>query len=190
MENKWLIIAMLFPVFSFSQNSAPKGELAAITSVGIAGGESIAKPLFQVTTGVNFHTWFVGLGGGADQYRFESYPVFADWRLNFGKQQVGFVYANAGYHFPSHSKATDDEFLTTDKLQGGFYMDAGVGYRVKLGALHRLLFSAGYSQKDVKNTVGFTFPCLVPPCPEEIYNYQYRLGRVVAKLSWEFGKMK
>ncbi|MBL7741387.1 MAG: hypothetical protein JNK14_19335 [Chitinophagaceae bacterium] len=192
MKNKWLIIAVLFPAISFSQGSASsKGELAAITSVGLAAGESIAKPLFQFSTGMNFRKWFAGVGAGADLYKFTSYPVFADLRMSFGKGLAGFVYANGGYNISDGANSHNNNFFkTTDKFTGGLYMDAGVGYRIKLGTMHQLLFSAGYSQKNLSNRVGYTYPCFVEPCPEEIYDYRYKLGRIVAKLSWELGKMR
>ncbi|HEY6503031.1 MAG TPA: hypothetical protein VIZ28_03565 [Chitinophagaceae bacterium] len=191
MKNKWLIIAVLFPVLSFSQGNVSRGEFTAITSVGFAGGESTAKPLYQVSAGITFDQWFTGIGFGFDQYRFGSFPLFADLRLNFGKAKLGFVYANGGYNFPGkHTGDGDNFFKTTDRLLGGFYMDAGIGYRIRLNPLHRILFSAGYSQKNVTNKIGYTYPCLVAPCPEDIYDYRYQLGRIVTKISWEFGRSK
>ncbi|MEI9810607.1 MAG: hypothetical protein WDO16_23565 [Bacteroidota bacterium] len=103
------------------------------------------------------------------------------------KQKLGFVYAHTGYNFPGNDKGNDEvnAFKTTDKLLGGFYMDAGIGYRVRMNnPLHRILFSAGYSQKNTVNKMGYTYPCLVPPCLETVYNYHYQLGRIVAKVSW------
>jgi hypothetical protein len=191
MKNKWLIIAVLFPFLCFSQGKNSKGKITAITSAGVAAGESTAKPLFQVSTGFTFDNWFTGVGIGLDEYKFNSYPLFADWRMNFGKAKVAFFYANGGYNFPGSQHGREDDFnvfKTTDKLLGGFYMDAGVGYRVRLNPLHRILFSAGYSQKNMRTRIGYTYPCLVPPCDEQIYNYNYQLGRIVTKLSWEFGK--
>ena len=192
MKNKWLIIAVLLPALSFSQgNTTSKGEIATITSVGLVAGESTAKPLFQLSAGVTFNRWFTGIGFGYDQYNFNSFPLFADWRMYFGKDRLGFFYVNGGYNFPAKGNRNESDFFkTTDRFSGGFYMDAGAGYRVRLGSLHRLLFSAGFSQKNLNNKVGFTYPCFIEPCPEEVYTYHYKLGRIVTKLSWELGKMR
>jgi hypothetical protein len=193
MKNKWFIIAVLFPFVSFSQGNVQKGEIAAIASVGLIAGESTAKPLFQLSGGLAVDRWYAGIGFGLDRYRFSSMPLFADWRMSLGKRQLAFLYGNAGYNFPTRrdNKKDDNNFFkTTDRFYGGFYMDAGVGYRIRLSPLHRLLLSAGYSRKELNNKVGYTYICWDGPCPEEIYNYHYKLGRIMAKISWEFGKQR
>ena len=184
------MLAVLFPVMSFSQQSTSKARVTSIASVGFAAGESTAKPLFQLSGGFNYGRFFSGIGIGMDQYRFNSFPLFADWRANFGKERLAFVYANGGYNFPGKNKSMNDEwFKTTDLFDGGFYMDAGLGYRIRLNSsLHRLLFSAGYSRKTISNKVGYTYQCFNPPCQENLYTYKYELGRIVAKFSWEFGR--
>jgi hypothetical protein len=115
--------------------------------------------------------------------------VFADWRMNFGNTRSFFLFANGGYNFSYDNKNENNNvFKTTDRFYGGLYMDAGLGYRLRLNALHRLLFSAGYSQKNIVNEIGYTYPCFNPPCNEETFRYHYNLGRITGKLSWEFGK--
>jgi hypothetical protein len=188
MKSTWLIIAVLFPVVSFSQESLSKSRFNMVTSVGVVAGESTAKPLFQLVSGFSYDRWFTGIGIGLDQYKFKSIPLFADWRMHFGKKRSGYVYANGGYNFAYNNKSDNDNFYkTTDRFYGGFYMDAGLGYRIRLSSLHRLLLSAGYSQKNIINKIGYTYPCFVAPCPEEVYNYRYNPGRIITKLSWEFG---
>jgi hypothetical protein len=189
MKNKWLIIAVLFPVVSFSQENSSRPRFHTIASVGVAAGESTAKPLFQLVPGFSYDRWFTGIGIGLDQYNFTTIPLFADWRVNFGKTRSGFLYANGGYNFSVNNKSgIDNWFKTTDRFEGGLYMDAGLGYRIRMGPLHRLLFSAGYSQKNITNIVGYTYQCFNPPCTEEVYRYHYNLGRIVTKLSWEIGR--
>jgi hypothetical protein len=187
MRNKWLIIAVLFPALSFCQGNASK--MHTIVSVGVAAGESTAKPLGQVSAGYTYNRFFTGLGLGVDQYRFKSIPLFADWRMNIGKSRSVFVFANGGYNF-SYGKEPGDlnSFKTSDRYSGGVYFDAGMGYRLRLSAAHRLSLSAGYSQKNIVNEVGYPYPCFNPPCSEEVYRYHYNLGRVTGKLSWEFGR--
>ena len=191
MKNKWFIIAVLSPLLSFSQESSSGSRFNTIASVGMAAGESTVKPLFQLVSGFSYDRWFTGIGIGLDHYNLKSIPLFADWRMNFGKTRSAFLYANGGYNFPYSNKSNENNFFkTTDRFNGGFYMDAGLGYRIHLSSLHRLSFSAGYSQKNIVNEIGYTYPCLVPPCTEDVYKYHYTLGRVITKLSWEFGHKK
>lgn len=166
--------------------------MTGITTVGFAAGESTAKPLFQLSGGVSIDRWFAGAGFGMDDYYFNSFPLFADWRMGFGKKRLLFVYADGGYTFPGKYGGNNDFnfFKTTDRLLGGFYMDTGFGYRIRLNSLHRILLSAGYSQKNLTKKIGYTFPCGIEPCLEQVDKYHYQLGRIVTKLSWEFGKTK
>jgi len=190
MKNKLFAIALFCSVQAFSQQSESRTRLTTIASVGLVAGESSAKPLIQLSGGFSYGRYFSGIGIGMDQYRFNSIPLFADWRINWGKARLGFVYANAGYNFPVKNKSSTGGWSnTTDRFIGGFYADAGIGYRIRLSnPMHRLLFSAGYSQKTIRNEIGYTYECFVAPCPEQIYTYKYELGRIVAKFSWEFGR--
>lgn len=190
MFRNWIIL-LLFPVNLLAQKNPCPCPFQAVLSTGVLGGESTAKPLFQLSGGLNYKRFFAGLGGGADFYRFKSIPVYADLRYNFGKMSPGFLYGNAGYSFPFDNGSAvewESSFITTNRYKGGFYMDAGLGYRIRLGGWNNLLLSAGYSYKRISELTGYTYPCLIEPCPEEIYRKQYNLGRVVTKLSWELSR--
>lgn len=156
-------------------------------STGYSAGESGVFPLYQVVSGVHYKSWKLGMGGAFDVYKYKSFPVFISAETSFGKKQGGFGYVNGGYNIPA--KANNEpwnNFKTTDRFVGGFYIDAGVGIRFKLGQRNNLLFSSGYSYKRIKNIIGYTYPCLTTPCNEDVYQYQYGLGRIVTKVGWEF----
>lgn len=189
MMMKVILLAILFyPLTIFSQENFCPCNFRMITSAGMVAGESSAKPLFQLSSGITYHRFYTGIGAGIDPYRFHSIPLFADWRMDLGKKRSVFVYGNAGYNFPYDNKeAVTDPSKISDRFTGGFYMDAGLGYRLPLNKMNRMLLSAGYSHKRINNVIGYRyFWCRA--CEEEIYTYQYDLGRIVAKLSWEFGK--
>jgi hypothetical protein len=187
MKGKWLIIGMLFPILSFSQDNSAKPRFNTIASGGIIAGESVAKPLFQLSSGLSIDPWFVGVGVGLDYYNLTSIPLFADFRMNFGKKRFAFIYANTGYNFPVNNKTDEEWSKILDKYKGGFYIDAGLGYRIRINHTNHLSISAGYSRKDVTEEKVFQFPCgIVGPCyPTNTYEYHYSFGRIVAKLSWD-----
>ena len=183
------IIILFLPIGLIAQNKKTSSTgWRTISSIGSVAGESDTKPVFQVSGGVVYGRYFTGIGIGYDMYQFNSSPLFADWRMSFGKRQIGFVYINGGYNFPGSNKVENEFSKTTDQLKAGFYMDAGVGYRIPIGGLHRLSFSAGYSRKNVINRKVFVYPCLTGTCPEDIHEYKYSFARIIAKMSWEFGK--
>ena len=70
-------------------------------------------------------------------------------------------------------------------------MDAGIGYRIPLGLLNRLSFSAGYVRKSVSHEKVYSYPCGIVPCsetPPDKYVYRYNYGLITTKLSWELGR--
>lgn len=183
-----LMVLSLPGIAICQQNKKPVEKVSVLSSIGIIGGETGVKPVFQLISGISNSKYFAGLGLGYDNYRFRSLPLFADLRINFGKKQFAFAYGDLGYNFQVHLKAIDDEFKSTNLYYGGAYVDVGLGYRHRLNQKNSFLFSLGYNRKDIKNKVGYTYPCFNPPCPEDISYYKYSMGRVVTKLSWEFGK--
>ena len=170
-----------------NKKAVEKVSFQMVSSIGIIGGESGVKPGFQLIGGISRSGYFAGIGLGYDNYRYRSLPLFADLRINFTKKQFAFVYGDLGYNIPVHIKTDDDLFKTTNLYFGGLYMDVGVGYRHRLNNKNGFLFSLGYSRKDINNKVVYTYPCFTIPCPESISYYKYSMGRVVTKLSWEFG---
>ncbi len=191
MKSQWFIMAVLFPIITFSQGNSSRLNLHTIGSVGMAAGESTVKPLFQVTSGVFCKKWFGGIGAGMDNYNLKSLPLFAEGRIHFERSLAAYLYADAGYNFPVGNEKPREMFKISHEYKGGLYLDAGIGYRIKLSPLHHLSFSAGYSRKNIREKKVFYYPCGVNPCYMAHYNvyvFDYSFGRVTAKLSWEIGK--
>ena len=191
-----LLLCLLFTYSVYSQKPACSCSFQGILSAGLAAGESSTKPIFQLSTGLQLNNFFTGIGAGLDQYKFKSIPLFLDGRYEFGKDKAVFVYANAGYNLPYDNKdkelPDEDPFLSTNKFKGGSYFDMGIGYRVYINRVNRLLFSAGYSQKRISQLIGYTYPCPAVPCAdnEHLTRNRYDLGRIVAKFSWELRTFK
>lgn len=186
-----LFVLFLFPIVSFAQQKK-KCDCYWNTTLeaGAAGGEKEVKPLFTLSSGWSVRNFHAGIGLGLDYYRFRSVPLFADTRFYLDKRKKGLLYARAGYNFPFSNESEINNWgpMTTNEFNGGFYMDAGVGHTIVTGKLNRLFISAGYSHKAISNRIGFTYPCLIPPCPENFETYKYSMGRIIAKLGWTIGK--
>lgn len=188
MKKKIMLLLLLCPLFSLAQvKQKQQLKWNMLASAGLAAGESNTKPVFQLSGGLKYSRFFTGIGIGYDTYEFNSIPVFADWRMMFGKKRAAFLYANGGYNFPGKYREDNDLSKTEDGIKGGFYGDLGIGYRMPLGSLHRLAISAGFSQKNIRQRKVFVYPCLTGDCPEDIREYRYRFNRIIARLSWELG---
>lgn len=198
MKGSIVIILLLSAIPLSAQNKKDvKPGWRTITAAGLSAGKSETGAIFQLSGGITYGRWFNGIGIGYDNYYFNSFPLFADLRMSTGKRRLIFVYINPGYTIPGEFKM-DVDFSNglgtiTNKLEGGFYMDAGMGCRIPLGAMHRLSLSGGYISKSMVHKKTFISPpCGMEPCPNEdtpdISVYRYRFGLLTAKLSWEWGR--
>lgn len=190
-------IVFLLLVMAFAASGQVKQRIKPgwrmITAAGYSAGESGTGAVFQLSGGLGFRSMYVGIGAGYDNYEYRSFPVFADWRLRFGSKRLVFVYAMPGYNIPGKFTREVSNFWrqVDDRLDGGLYMDAGLGYRVPLGRIHHINFSAGYIRKRITRNKEYRFMCGDEPCPNdrpETIRLRYNFGLVTAKLSWEFGR--
>ncbi len=187
------IVLLFLPGALLAQTkSTVKPGWRSIATAGFSAGESGASPVFQLSGGITYNRFFNGIGIGYDLYEFNSFPLFADWRMSFGKQQLVFVYAMPGYNIPGKFTKEVSDFRTVNERQtGGFFMDAGIGYRIPLGIKNHLSFSAGYVRKSAGHRKAYTNPCGIVPCTNsspEKYFYRYNYGLITTKLSWELGR--
>ena len=188
-------IVLLFLPFGLIAQDRQTGKPGwrSIASAGFTAGASGPSAVFQLSGGITYSRFFNGIGIGYDLYEVNSFPLFADWRMSFGKKQLVFVYAMPGYNIPGKFKKEVSDFRTVAERQtGGFYVDAGFGYHIPLGILSRLSFSTGYARKSFSLKKIYTSPCGMIPCtdppPPDKHVYRYNYGLITTKLSWELGK--
>src|SRR5690242_2089719 len=141
MKGKWFLLAMLFPIVSFTQQNPSVYRFQTTVSGGVLAGESIAKPFIQASAGFSRQHWVVGAGTGLDLYSFKSIPVFADCRFGIGKKNRAFVYLQPGYNFPFKNKTVPEYARLKDRFTGGTWVEGGLGYRFISTRMHRLSFS-------------------------------------------------
>jgi hypothetical protein len=186
-----LVIVMLLPFLSFGQSKDNgKAGFHSILGAGAMAGETKTKAFFQYSGGVQFDRYFAGIGVGYDAYRFNTIPVFADWRMNFGPRRVLFIYANIGASFAANYQKEEKTEFTREYMTPGLYTDGGFGYRLPLGRTQRIFLSVGHSFKRITDVHEFSNPCGFTPCNEPVTTnaYRYNYNRIVIKTGWEFGK--
>lgn len=161
-------------------------SFSSINQAGILNGEAGAAFVLQSINGVQYKTWFTGIGVGLDFYEFRGIPVFVDVRkdlLKPGKPYMPFVYVDGGIHFTWPEKK-DKKPGYDNTFNNGPWLDAGVGCKVAVKKGHAFLVSAGYSFKHVKytRTPPFDITEQRPALPEI---YDYKLNRLSLKLGWQ-----
>ncbi len=192
-QRKFVMIGLL-AIFSITCSAQQKTagnflKFHSFNSVGLIEGQAGSAFQPQTINGVQYKSWFGGVGVGLDYYRLRSIPLFADIRKEFGKNgNHFFIYADAGTNFYWERDKDVKQFPANDKVKNGFYGEAGLGYKFRLNSKIALFISGGYSYKKltetgnnyslnyITNPVGF--PVDDNPSPEKI---NYNLNRLVLK---------
>ena len=140
----------------------------------------------QSVNGFRYKTWFAGIGVGVDVYKRGTFPVFLDVRKDvFNARNTPFIYGEAGMHFPDKKIVSESQWYESE-YAGGFYSDAGIGYRVGKKGKSGFLASAGYSYKYVTRVLQYKGPCGFGGCDNKMFsNYKYYLHRISIKIGWQ-----
>jgi hypothetical protein len=158
-------------------------------TIGLLTGDQTVSGSIQSVNGVQWKSFFVGAGLGVDFYRIGTTPVFLDVRKSFGRDRKNFfVYGDLGSQipWPGNGQTLIGSSAEND-LNGGLFIDIGMGYLVGFGKNDALVLSAGYSYKTLSETV-FACPMCLPgvPCEPQIGQYAYKFNRLSFKIGWCF----
>ncbi|HTQ64965.1 MAG TPA: hypothetical protein VMI12_09210 [Puia sp.] len=188
----------LFPILGLlvissichAQNKAA-WQFRSINQLGLLEGETGSAFQIQTINGAQYKSWFGGIGIGLDYYRFRSIPLFADFRKDFGgKNKFFFIYADGGIHF---SWLTDDQKRIyagynngPNDFSNGFYMSAGIGYKIILNGKLAFFISPGYSYKKSEAKTTTTICPFQGPCYINTDRYDYNMSRLSVNAGIEF----
>jgi hypothetical protein len=166
-------------------------QFHSINNVGLLEGQAGSAFQLQTVNGIQYKSWFAGVGLGLDYYQYRSIPLFLDLRKEFGKtKNKFFLYGDGGISF---SWVTDKQkmiYAADDKFKNGLYYDAGAGYKIFINRNSSLLINIGYSFKKVEETNNSYFITYSPGWPiynnEPLQKYDYSLHRLSFKIGWGF----
>jgi hypothetical protein len=178
----FLIAAVI--LFSSTVTAQKKHALVfnSYNSVGFVAGRLPVTFAAQTENGIKFKNWFIGAGFGIDNYYKKTLPLFIAAKKEFPfKTNSLFLYVNAGTNFIAKDKVITNAFSTAS-LQGGFYADAGVGYKIKTTKRSNVFFSVGNTVKNIKETETTTDFLGMPG----IYESQRKLSRIAFKTGYQF----
>ncbi len=154
---------------------------------GILMGQKGSSAALSINTinGVQYKTWFGGIGLGLDYYGLKrTVPLFVSIQKELhAKPSTWFWYADGGYDFPWLKDNQKLQYMATYKANGGLFYEAGGGYKFTVFNKTHLGLTAGYSFKQVKEKY-------TPPCNwcewntpvEQITTSDFR--RITLKLNW------
>jgi hypothetical protein len=161
-------------------------QFNSINNIGLLEGQTGSAFQLQSINGMQYKSWFAGVGLGLDFYRYRTIPLFLDIRKEFGgSTNKFFVYADGGVNFCWLTDNEKNIYLADDHYDVGFYTDLGMGYKIGIGRHNHLLLSIGYSKKKLKETYQAYF--YSPPVDNlDKQQIDYNLNRLVIKIGWEF----
>jgi hypothetical protein len=158
----------------------------SIIQTGLLEGESTTALQFQSINGIQYKTWFGGIGIGIDHYHIRTVPVFASIRKDIlNSASTPFLYADLGAQIVWPRNKETLQYGNQD-FKAGVYYNAGAGYKLGIVKKHALLVSAGYSLKKLSYGTSYTYPCLVAPCPEYKNSTEYILRRLSFQVGFIF----
>ena len=136
----------------------------------------------QTENGITYKKWFAGAGFAIDLYYKETLPLFAAVKKEILLQNnILFFYANAGKNIVAKHKKIVGTFSTVE-TRGGFYGDAGVGYKIQMAKKGSIFFSLGNTVKNIRQietaSDGFGMP--------RISDSHYKFSRLVFRMGYQF----
>ncbi len=139
-----------------AQRTKPKNKIKFSTTnqVGLLNGGGGASYSLQTINGIALGKWGVGVGVGIDNYINRSIPVFLQITRDLTvTNNRPFIYGGAGLNYTWLTDVDRQQKGLSYSTTPGLIADAGLGYKIKLNGGTALLFSAGYSYKQSKETV-------------------------------------
>ncbi len=185
MKNLLIIPLLILFIFEVAGQNE-KIKFNSINQVGLLSGGKGNSWMVQTINGIKKDKWFAGAGTGMDFYNERTIPLFLDLRRDVtNRKNTPFVYADAGINFLwlNSIEKVQKQFPTSSP---GLFYDFGIGWKLSGNNDRGYIFSAGYSFKQVKEKVKYSWwPAPTPQLESENferYNYLYR--RVVIKVGF------
>ncbi len=81
-----LILAVCLSVIVSAQQKTGTGnwQFHSINNIGLLEGQTGSAFQLQSINGMQYKSWYAGIGLGLDFYRYRTIPLFIDFRKEFG----------------------------------------------------------------------------------------------------------
>ena len=172
-----------------SSLSAQKKKIRfqSVNQFAIVGGENHVNTAFQSINGIKFPNWFSGVGIGIDNYRYKTLPLFFDGRWYFAEDKKAFIYGDIGYNFPMKNRPGKEiNGYDSYHFRGEIYSDIGIGFQTRFIKKSSLLFSLGYSHKELQTKISYSICPFMGPCYVNYNNYEFNFNRMILKAGLVF----
>ena len=186
---KYLFVNLLFAIAISISASAQKNNIQfhSFNTVGLISGQSTANTGFQTINGIRFSNWYSGIGIGIDNYQYKTLPLFADAMKFFGNEKRAFLYGDIGYNFPMNDKPGKEfSYYNSYHFKGGVYTGFGMGYLVPMSKKTSIIFSFGYSFKQLNSKTSVTTINPFMGSDDNYNNYKFTYSTLILKAGFAF----
>jgi len=181
------VLLLLFSSKTSAQHLEEKLKFRSINSFGLLTGSRGEALSVQTIAGLKAKKWFAGIGTGLDFYEARTIPVFLDFRQDLQKKSnTPYVYGDIGTNFLWLKSV--NQFQSTDpgSSKPQLYYEAGIGYRISSIDKKAILFSAGYSLKQVRQRFkSFSQAPTIELQDDNYEHYKLIYRRIVIRLGLE-----
>jgi hypothetical protein len=192
MKSIFCLVMLLLSINYLVAQQKQSFKLSGNLQVGLLKGQANDALQVQVVGGVQYTTWFAGIGIAMDDYYKRTAPVFLSIRKNIlRKIETPYLYADIGYSLPWVNEAPTE--WQRSEFNKGVYLDAGVGYILAVSGSVAFKVSVGYSQKELHESRYFRSYIYrdFPPYdtelgPERIEYFDYSLRRLSIRIGLTF----
>lgn len=179
-----------FVVFIFLQIVAAQGQnkfqFHSQNYAGLLEGRFGSAFQFTTINGIQYRTWFAGVGTGLDWYYKRTVPLFLSISKDFKKDSnTWFVSLDAGTNFVWVKKNVNEFY--NSRFTPSFYSGTSIGYKAYFRKKKEaFLFGVGYSFKRLKEKQEFQSFCINPPCPVFVEYYDTKVNRLSVRMGLQF----
>ena len=177
---RYLILLATVFLFFITVSAQQKHTVTfnSYNSVGFVAGKLPIAFAAQTENGIKIKNWFIGAGFGIDNYYKKTLPLFGAIKKEFPfKSSSLFLYGNAGRNLIAYDKEIKNTFSNISN-KGGLYIDAGVGYKIKVNKNSGIFFSMGNTLKKINETETST---------DTGFPYAYQAKREFSRISLRIG---
>ena len=183
------ILFFILLVSAHVVNAQKKAEFHSQNYAGVLEGEHGSKFQLQSINGMQWRTWFAGIGTGIDYYYFRSVPLFLSFNKFLCSCNRSFFFSlDGGVNWVWDNNTENNiNWSRNGDFAASPYWGTGIGYKIGLkNKKDAVLLNIGYSQKRAREFVNSVPFCRFPPCPELTDVYRYRLNRLSLRVGWQF----
>ena len=186
---KCFIFSCIFFLSAGTLSAQKKYGFKSQNFAGVLEGKEKTAFQFQTINGCSCGNWFVGVGTGIDGYLYRSVPLFLSINRDFLLAKKNFFLSlDGGTNYAWYTRQVGNwSNIISSKFSPSLYWGTGIGYKAFMrNKKDAIGLSLGYSFKQLKEVQESTIFCLIPPCPNFVEKYDYKLRRVSLRLGWEF----